>query len=86
MFKLMNNNTTLKPNITSYFLNILASPDELTRNTTGGPITNTINHPGITKNRLRTVERTWNMINKFEYMEQQYTGENITDHFGKTYL
>ena len=35
----MNNNTNLNLNITSYFLNTVASPDLPTWFTTGGPIT-----------------------------------------------
>ena len=56
MIKLANNNTTLNLNITSYFLNILTSPDESTWNTIGGPITKK-NHLGLTKHHQMTVER-----------------------------
>ena len=64
MFKLVNNNTTLNLNLASYFLNILASPDESTWNTTGGPVTKTIKHLALTKNHRSTVERMWNMVNR----------------------
>ena len=86
MFKLMNNNTTLNLNIASYFINILDSSNVLTWYTTGGPITKTINHIGITKNHLRTVERTSHMVNMCKDMEQQYIVKNITKHFGQPYL
>ena len=36
--KLVNNNKTLNLNSTSYYLNVLASPDESTWSTTGVPI------------------------------------------------
>ena len=54
MFKLVNNNTTLNLNIVSYFINILAYPDESTWNTTGGTITKIANHIGLTKLCRRT--------------------------------
>ena len=62
--KLVNNNKILNLNIASYFLNVLASPDESTWSTTGGPINKTIEHIGLTRHHLKTVERTWNMVNK----------------------
>ena len=40
--KLVNKNTILKMNMASYFLDLLASPDESTWSTTGGPINKTI--------------------------------------------
>ena len=86
MFKLLNNNTTLNLNIASYFLNILASPDESTWNTIGGPITKTINNPGLTKHHQKTVERMWHMFNRCKDMDKQYKGKNITKHFGQPYL
>ena len=76
MFKLVNNNTTLNLNIVSYFLNILASPDELTWNTIGGPITKATNHIGLTKHHRRTVEITWHMVHR----------KNITKYFGQRNL
>ena len=82
----MNNNTTLNLNIASYFLNILAYLDELTWNTTGGTITKTINHLGLTKHHRRTVERTLHMVNRYKDMDQKYTGKNITKHFSQPYL
>ena len=72
--KLVNNNTTLNLNIISYFLNILDSPDVSTWYTTGGPITKTIKHLGLTKHRRRTVERTWLMVNSCQYMGVKSTG------------
>ena len=60
---LVNNNTNINLEIASYFLDILASPDVLTWFATGGPITKTIKHLGITKHPQKTVERTWNMVN-----------------------
>ena len=46
---LVNDKITMNLNITSYFLNILASPDVSTWFTTGGPITKTIKYIGLTK-------------------------------------
>ena len=73
MLKLVNNNTTLNLNIVSYFLNILASPDELTWNTIDGPITKATNHIGLTKHHRRKVEKTWHMVHR----------KNITKYFGQ---
>ena len=81
--KLVNNNTTPNLNIASYFLNILASPHVSTWYTTGGPITKTIKHPGLTKHHRRTVEIMWLMVNSCQYMGVEYTGKNVTNHFGK---
>ena len=61
--KLENNNTNLNLDITSYFLNILASPGVLKRFTTGGPKKKTIKHIGLTKHHRNTVERTGHMVN-----------------------
>ena len=62
--KLVNKNTILNLNIASYFLNTLASPDESTWSTTGGPIDKTIKHLGLTRHHQNTLERTWHMVNK----------------------
>ena len=62
--KLVNKNTILNLNITSYFLNILASPDVSTWSTTGGPINKTIKHLGLTRHHRKTEERTCHMVNK----------------------
>ena len=62
--KLVNKNTILNLNIASYFINILASPDESKWSTTGGPINKTIKHLGITRHYWHKVERTWHMVNK----------------------
>ena len=80
----MNNNTTFNLNIASYFLNILASPYVLKWNTIVGPITKTINHPGLTKIHQRKVEIMWLLVYRCKYMGVQYKGNNITKHFGKT--
>ena len=56
--KLVNNNTTLNLNIASYFHNKLASLDVSTWYTTGGPITKTVKHIGLTKHHQSTVEIT----------------------------
>ena len=82
----MNNNTTLNLKIDSYFINILASPDVSTRYTTGGPITKTIKHIGLTKHHQRIEERTWHMVNSCQDMGIKYTRKNVTKHFGRTYL
>ena len=83
----MNNNTILNLNIASYFLNILASPDESTWSTTGGPINRTIEHLGLTRHHLKTVERTWHMVNKCKEMNQEYTvNNNVTRHLNPPYL
>ena len=84
--KLVNRNTLLNLNITSYFLNILASPDVSTWSTTGGPINKTIKYLGLTRHHQNTAERTWCMVNKCKEMEQEYTGNNFTRHLGQTYL
>ena len=85
--KLVNKNTILNLNIASYFLNILASPDESTWSTTGGPINKTIKHIGLTIHHQETVERTWHMVNKFKEMEQEYTGNNnVTRNLNPSYL
>ena len=68
--KLVNKNTLLNLNITSYFLNILASPDVSTCSTKCGPINKTINLLSLTRNNPKTVERTWYMVNKCKEMEQ----------------
>ena len=41
-YKIVNNNKTINLNIASYFLNVLASPDESTWSTKGGTINKTI--------------------------------------------
>ena len=51
----------------SYFINILASSDESTRNTICGPITKPTNHLGLTKHHRRKVERTWHMVQRKKY-------------------
>ena len=50
--------TIINLNIACYFINILASPDESTWSTTGGPINKTIEHLGLTRHHQKTVERT----------------------------
>ena len=72
----MNKNIILNLNIASYFLNILASPDESTWSTTGGPINKTIKHLVLTRHNQHKLERTWHMVNKCKEMEQEYTGNN----------
>ena len=63
LYKLVDNNTTVNLNISYYFLNILASPDVLTWLITGGPITKTIKHLGLTKHQQNIVEITLCMVN-----------------------
>ena len=82
----MNKNTLLKLNITSYFLNILASPDVSAWSTTCGPINKTIKNLGITRHNQKTVERTWHMVNKCKEMEQDYTGNNFKSNFNPPHL
>ena len=85
--KLVNNNKTLNLNIASYFLNVLASPDESTWPTKGGPINKTIEHIGLTRHHKKTVEITWHMVNKCKEMRQEYTGNNnLTRHLNPSYL
>ena len=48
----------------SYFINILASPNLLTWFITGGPITKTIKHPGLTNHHKKTVKITWHVVNR----------------------
>ena len=83
----MNNNKILNLNIASYYLNVLASPDESTWSTTGGTINKTIEHLGLTRHHRKTVEKTWHMVNKCKQMKQEYTGNNnITRHLNPPYL
>ena len=83
----MNNNKILNLNIASYFPNLLASPDESTWSTTGGPINKTIEHLGITRHHRNTVEIKWHILNKCKEMKQEYTGNNsLTRHFNPSYL
>ena len=56
--KLDNSSTNTNRNIASYFINIFVSPNVLTWFTTGGPITKTLKHLGLTKHHLETVEGT----------------------------
>ena len=85
--KLVNKNTILNLDIASYFLNILASPDESTWSTTCGPINKTIKHIGLTRHHRKKVERTWHMVNKCKEMKQEYTGNNnVTRHLNPPYL
>ena len=84
--KLVNGNTFINLIIASYFLNILASPDVSTWSTTGGIINKTIKHLVLTRHHQNTVERTWHMVNKCKEIEQEYTGNNCTRHFGQPYL
>ena len=55
LYKLVNNNKILNLNIVSYFLNVLASPDESTWSATGGPINKTIEHLCLTRHHQKTV-------------------------------
>ena len=85
--KLVNKNTILNLNIASYFLNILASPDESTWSTTGGPINKTMDHLGLTKHHRHKVERNWHTVNKCKQMKTEYTGNNnLTRHLNPSYL
>ena len=84
--KLVNKNTFLNLNITSYFIKILASPDVSTWYTTGGTINKTIKHLGLTRHHRKTVERTWHMVNKCKVMEKEYTGNNFIRHLNTPYL
>ena len=63
--KPVNNNKILNLKIASYFLNVLAFPDESTWSTKGGPRNKTIEHLGLTRHHQKTVERTCHMVNKF---------------------
>ena len=83
----MNENTIINLNIASYFLNILASPDESIWSTTGGPINKTIKYLVLTGHHQHKVERTWHMVNKCKEMEQEYTGKNnVKRHLNPPYL
>ena len=72
-------------NITSYFPNILDSPDVLIWFATGGTITKTINNLFLTKHQRKTTERTGRMVNRCKEMEQEYTVNNCTRHLGQPY-
>ena len=88
LVKLVNNNKTLNLNIASYFLNVLASPDESTWSTKGGPINKTIENLGLSRHHQKTIERKWHMINKCKKIKKEYTGNNynLTRHFNPSYL
>ena len=86
LFKLVNKNTFLNLNIASYFLNTLASPDVSTWSTAGGHINKTIKHLGLNKHHRKTVERTWNMLNKCKEMDQECTGNNYKRRLNPPYL
>ena len=71
----------------SYFLNNLASPNESTWSTIGGPINKTIKHLGLTRHHEHKVERTGHMVNKCKEMKQEYTGNNtVTRKLNPLYL
>ena len=76
----------LNINISSFFLETLASPNEKTRHDTGGPITQTINQFFLNPNHRRSVEHTWKTM--ISYLEKgvKYTGNNETKNHGRTYL
>ena len=83
----MNNNKILNLNIASYYLNVLASPDESTWSTIGGTINKTIKQLGLTRQHRHKLERTWHIVNKCKEMEQHYTGNNnVTRHLNPPYL
>ena len=63
--------------IAPYFLNILASSHVSKWFTTGGSITKTIKHLGLTKHHQNKVERTWHKVDRCKEMEQEYTGEKV---------
>ena len=87
MSKLVNNNKMLNLNIASYYLNVLASPDESTWSTTGGLIKKTTKHLGLTIHHRQKLERIWHMVNKCKEMEQEYTGNNnVTRYLNPPYL
>ena len=79
---------TLKLNVASYFLNVLASPDESTWSTKGGPITKKIEHLGLPRHHEKTIERTWHIVNKCKAMKKDYTGNNynLSRNFNPSYL
>ena len=83
--KLVNKNILLNLNTTSYFINILASPDVLTWSTTDGRINKAIKHLGLNRHRQKTAEITWHMVNNCKEMEQEYTWNNCTRHLGQPY-
>ena len=85
---LVNNDKIINLNIASYFLNVLDSPDEATWSTKGGPINKTIEHLRLTRHHQKTIERTWNMVNKCKEMKKEYTGNNynLSRHFNPSYL
>ena len=82
----LENKQKLNINITSFFLDTLASPNEKTRHDTGGPITKTINHFSLNPNHRRSVEKTWKTM--ISYLEKgvKYTGNNKTKKNGRPYL
>ena len=84
--KLVSKNTLLNLNITSSFLNILASPDVSTWFTTGGPINKTIKYLGLTRHHQKTLYRNLHMVHMCKEMEQESTRNNCTRHLGQPYL
>ena len=79
----MNNNTTLNLNTASYFINIVDAMHVSTWYITGGPRTKQIS---LTKHHWRKFAIRWLMVNICEDMGVQYTGKDITKHFGRPYL
>ena len=44
-------------------------------------------NPGLTRHHLKTVERTWRVVNKCKEMKQEYTGNNnVTRNLNPSYL
>ena len=86
--KLVNNNKTLNLNIATYFLNVLASPDESTWSTKGGPIDKTIEHLRLSRHHQKTIQIIWRTVSKCKQMKTEYTGNNynLSKHFNPSYL
>ena len=76
----------LKLNITSYFVNTLASPHVNTRHHRGGTSTQKIYHFGPNPNYQRSVENTWKIVISCVEQGVQYTGRNGTKKYGRPYL
>ena len=85
-FKYMNNNIYLNLNISSYYINQLASPYISTWHTAGGPITQKTKHLDLNKHHIRTVEITWKMVNDCKEKGAQYTGGEYSIHVGGPYV
>ena len=69
---------SLKLNVSSYFINTLASPHSNNWHHRGGPITQTIDHSCLNPNHQRSVEHTWKTLISCIEQGVKYTGRKVT--------